>query len=197
MVSYRIGIFVLGYIYPGDEPFMTCYEPSLNVPVLYTPTPPRPGRTAHLLRHIPGWEKLYTADGVPFWTNHNERTTSWDPPATAGVVSEAQGLRQPSMESSTYESSDKPGVAAVMGVSVTPAEPRQYLAADGRPLPEGEVAWASSVVGAGCSLIAWARRCWRGLAGDGCGLVGDGLGSSVLARASWRPCGLDRRWVWL
>lgn len=95
-----------------------------------------------------GWEKLYTEDGVPFWTNHNERTTSWDPPAmptpagsvaVVGVVSEAQGTRsRPDSNSEVFESVDGATEAAAIGVPVGNAQMTQNLGADGRPLPEGE-----------------------------------------------------------
>ncbi|CAM9351287.1 unnamed protein product [Scytosiphon promiscuus] len=103
----------------------------------------------------PGWEKLFTEDGVPFWTNHNERTTSWDPPtplpaaataaaaassaAVVGVVSEAKGIRQSAIgESEVFESVDGVAEAAAIGVPVGSIEqmPRN-MGADGRPLPEG------------------------------------------------------------
>ncbi|CAM9444576.1 unnamed protein product, partial [Hapterophycus canaliculatus] len=103
----------------------------------------------------PGWEKLFTEDGVPFWTNHNERTTSWDPPTLVpaaaatrsdavdatvmGVVSEVKGVRHGSRgESEVFESAEGAAEAAAIGVPVMSVEqvPRN-LGADGRPLPEG------------------------------------------------------------
>eukprot|EP00903_Cladosiphon_okamuranus_P005757 g5709.t2 len=93
----------------------------------------------------PGWEKLYTQDGTPFWTNHNDRTTSWDPPAmpaavgagvaVVGVVSEAQETRsRPDANSEVFESVDGAAKAAAIGV---PVQTTRNLGADGRPLPEG------------------------------------------------------------
>lgn len=83
-----------------------------------------------------GWEKLYTIDGVPFWTNHNERTTSWDPPPSVAVdvVSEAQVVHQPSLDFSNLESVDE----TAQGVTVQHGYQHKHLGPDGRPLPEGE-----------------------------------------------------------
>ncbi|CAN0139370.1 unnamed protein product, partial [Ectocarpus sp. 4 AP-2014] len=121
-----------------------------------TPVPKAEAQEAAL---PPGWEKLYTEEGVPFWTNHNERTTSWDPPVPApapapaatpivvGVVSEAKGMRQESLgaESEVFESADGGGgggggaaEAAAIGVPVEGTQQvSRNLGADGRPLPEG------------------------------------------------------------
>ncbi len=107
-------------------------------------------------RRPTGWEKLYTKDGVPFWTNHNDRTTSWDPPvpaavatpAVVGVVSEARGVRDTTARGSlgdleASESVDGAGAAGAsteavaIGVPVENEQPTRNLGADGRPLPEG------------------------------------------------------------
>lgn len=114
-----------------------------------------------------GWEKLFTEDGVPFWTNHNERTTSWDPPTplptsaaagaaktsstlpgpvgadattVVGVVAEAKGIRQSSLgESEVFESAEDVAEAAAIGVPVeNVGQVVRHLGADGRPLPEGK-----------------------------------------------------------
>ncbi|CAM9742537.1 unnamed protein product, partial [Laminaria digitata] len=103
-----------------------------------------------------GWEKLYTAGGVPFWTNHNERTTSWDPPSlptptpgsglpTPDVSSRGQGQGQvlpgASPNSSKFESVDAPAgaiaVAAAAAAVGAGQEKRPSLGVDGKPLPEG------------------------------------------------------------
>lgn len=82
---------------------------------------------------------------MPFWTNHNERTTSWDPPssnvAPVGVVAEVQGLvGQTSLDSSAFESVDDSAVAAAaMGMSARSGEFVPNLGADGQPLPEGDM----------------------------------------------------------
>ncbi|CBJ27893.1 ubiquitin-protein ligase [Ectocarpus siliculosus] len=120
-----------------------------------TPVPKAEAQEAPL---PPGWEKLYTEEGVPFWTNHNERTTSWDPPVPApapaatptvvSVVSEVKGMRQESLgaESELFESVDGGGAAeateaAEAAATGVPVEGTQQvsrnLGADGRPLPEG------------------------------------------------------------
>lgn len=80
---------------------------------------------------------------MPFWTNHNARTTSWDPPPSAaavGVVSEVQGLRHGSLDTSAFESVEQSAaVAAAIGVRVNPSDNSGNLAADGTPLPEGNM----------------------------------------------------------
>ena len=126
-------------------------------PYLFAPTNTNKLTKTHThTKHTTGWEKLYTKEGVPFWTNHNERTTSWDPPSLptpsptpgsalpTGEVQSSLGQGQghvvpgASPNSSKFESVDAPaGAIAVAAAAASGQEKRPSLGADGKPLPEG------------------------------------------------------------
>lgn len=115
-----------------------------------------------------GWEKLYTEDGKPFWTNHNDKTTSWDPPLrmdNASTVPEVPGVVQKLRDESEMSIG---GTATPVAVSVpqqtsmastTTSKASHAGSAADPPLPPG-VATCDNYKGLGraAGLREWAGQ---------------------------------------
>lgn len=72
---------------------------------------------------------------MPFWTNHNEQTTSWDPPPC--IPSEAVDASQTSPKDTKYAETEDSSVEASSRPVSGSNFPRCFDA-NGRKLPEGE-----------------------------------------------------------